>query len=175
MLELTGVASVLRGASVLYWLVAAAALAAVLWRLKSWRGKAIGAIVVVALFGFMPINGYIEAKKRQDYAREAWAYFKKLCDEKSGQKIYKTFTGVKSVLVIKPLPPATEKEDHPRPIGCRQSSRGGSVCQSRAQYAALSHIAHGGEVEYITHPLRSPLPSRRPRACRRAPTIWPSA
>jgi hypothetical protein len=110
MLELTGVASVLRGISILYWLVAAAALTAVLWRIKSWRGKTVGAIVVVAVFGFMPIKGYVDAKKRQDYAREAWAYFKKLCDEKSGQKIYKTFTGVKSVLVIKPLPPATEKD-----------------------------------------------------------------
>lgn len=110
MLELTGVASVLRGISVLYWLIAAAALIAVFWRIKSWRGKTIGAIAVVAVFGFMPVKGYLEAQKRHAYAREAWAYFKKLCDEKSGQKIYKTFTGVKSVLIVKPLPPATEKD-----------------------------------------------------------------
>jgi hypothetical protein len=42
--------------------------------------------------------------------RKAWTYFKKLCDEKAGHKIYKTFTGVESVVVLKPLPPATEKE-----------------------------------------------------------------
>jgi len=110
MLELTGVASILRGISILYWIVAGGALIAVLWWIKPWWGKLIGALVVIGLFGFLPAKGFIEAKERQSYAREAWAYFKKLCDEKSGQKIYKTFTGVKSVLVVKPLPPATEKD-----------------------------------------------------------------
>lgn len=54
----------------------------------------------------------IEKAQRDAYAREAWAYFKKLCDEKSGEKIYKTYTGVKSVLVVKPLPPATDKDHY---------------------------------------------------------------
>jgi hypothetical protein len=110
MLELTGVASVLRGISILYWLLAAGALALVLWKVRRWWGKAVGALIVVCVFGFFPVQRLIEANKREAYAREAWAYFKKLCDEKSGQKIYKTFTGVKSVLVVKPLPPATEKD-----------------------------------------------------------------
>jgi hypothetical protein len=33
-----------------------------------------------------------------------------VCDERAGEKIYKTYTGVKSVLVVKPLPPASEKD-----------------------------------------------------------------
>ena len=110
MLELTGVASILRGISILYWLFAVGSLMLAVWKLKGWWLKSIGALVVIAVFGFLPAKGWIEAKQREAYAREAWAYFKKLCAEKSGEKIYKTFTGVKSVLVVKPLPPATEKD-----------------------------------------------------------------
>ena len=44
------------------------------------------------------------------YVKAAWAYFKNKCDTEAGEKIYKTFTGVKSVLVVKPLPPATDKD-----------------------------------------------------------------
>lgn len=49
-------------------------------------------------------------KPDETYVKEAWAYFKNKCDTLAGEKIYKTFTGVKSVLVVKPLPPATEKD-----------------------------------------------------------------
>ncbi len=136
MLELTGIASMLRGISILYWVIAAGALIAVLWWVKPWWGKLIGALVVIAIFGFLPAKGWIEAQKRDAYSREAWAYFKKLCAEKSGQKIYKTFTGVKSVLVVKPLPPATEKDLYDQfwygdpysdtvPLGVRRSESAG--------------------------------------------------
>lgn len=152
MLEFTGVASVLRGISVLYWLIAAAALIAVFWRIKSWRGKTIGAIAVVAVFGFMPVKGYLEAQKRHAYAREAWAYFKKLCDEKSGQKIYKTFTGVKSVLIVKPLPPATEKDLYdqywygdPYSNATPMSDRAGSVAETLISRLRLTTLSKGGQ------------------------------
>ncbi len=49
-------------------------------------------------------------KPDEAYVKEAWAYFRKKCETEAGEKIYKTYTGVKSVLVIKPLPPATEKD-----------------------------------------------------------------
>ncbi|OGA03231.1 MAG: hypothetical protein A3H35_00090 [Betaproteobacteria bacterium RIFCSPLOWO2_02_FULL_62_17] len=110
MLELTGVGSLLRGISVVYWLLATSALALAIWKGPRWWGKSLGAIAVLLLFGFFPVKGWLEAQKRNAYAQEAWAYFKKLCDEKSGEKIYKTFTGVKSVLVVKPLPPATDRD-----------------------------------------------------------------
>ena len=110
MLELTGIASVLRGISFLYWLLAVGAMALVLWKIKRWWGKAIGALIVTAAFGYLPAQELIEVNKRETYAREAWAYFKKKCETDSGEKIYKTYTGVKSVLVVKPLPPATEKD-----------------------------------------------------------------
>jgi len=117
MLELTGVASILRGISILYWILALGTLALVLWKVRPWWGKAIGTAIVVGVFGYLPVQESIEANKlalekkaREAYAREAWAYFKKKCETEAGEKIYKTFTGVKSVLVVKPLPTATEKD-----------------------------------------------------------------
>jgi len=49
-------------------------------------------------------------QKSDAYAEEAWAHFKKMCDAKAGERIYKSYRGVKSVLVVKPLPTATEKD-----------------------------------------------------------------
>jgi len=110
MVELTVLGDVLRSISVLYWLLALGVLALVLWKMKGRRAKSVSALAVVAVFGWLPANQAYEAQQRLNYSREAWAYFKKLCDERAGEKIYKTFAGVKSVLVIKPLPPATEKD-----------------------------------------------------------------
>ena len=110
MLELTGLGSVLRGIGFLYWVLATGALVAAIYFGKGVLGKVIWGAVVLALFSFLPGKALIEQRQRDTYDKEAWAYFKKLCDEKSGEKIYKTYTGVKSVLVVKPLPPATEKD-----------------------------------------------------------------
>lgn len=112
MLELTGVASLLRGASILYWLVALLALFLAIKLPKTKWKKTASAAVVLGLFGYLPITQYVEARQRQAFAREAWAYFKKKCETESGEKIYKTFSGVKSVLVVKPLPPATLRQEY---------------------------------------------------------------
>ena len=94
----------------LYWLLALGLLVFVLYKAKSRRSKIIGAVAVVALFGWLPGRQLVEDYQRNAFAKGAWTYFKKLCDEKSGERIYKTFTGVTSVVVLKPLPPATEKD-----------------------------------------------------------------
>ena len=112
MLELTGMGSVLRGIGILYWLLAISAVALATWKGKGRRGKTLWTLVAIAVFGFLPAKKITEQAQRDAYAREAWAYFKKLCDEKSGEKIYKTYSGVKSVLVVKPLPPATDKDHY---------------------------------------------------------------
>ncbi len=111
MADLTVLGDVLRAISVLYWLLALGVLALVVWKVKARRAKSLSVLAVIVLFGWLPAKQAYEAQKRLNYSREAWAYFKKLCDQKSGERIYKTYTGVKSVLVIKPLPPAKE-EDH---------------------------------------------------------------
>jgi hypothetical protein len=77
---------------------------------ETLRKKIVWAAAAAILFGFWPAKMLIEHHQHQAYAREAWAYFKKKCSTEAGEKIYKTFTGVKSVVVIKPLPPATEKD-----------------------------------------------------------------
>jgi hypothetical protein len=110
MIELTGLGSVLRGIGALYWALAVGLLSLALWKGKGTVGKALWAGAVVVVFGYLPVTKAIEHSKKEAYAREAWAYFKKKCDIEAGEKIYKTFTGVKSVLIVKPLPPATEKD-----------------------------------------------------------------
>jgi hypothetical protein len=110
MLELTGMGTVLRAIGWLYWLLAIGAIWLALTKCKTLRAKIIWATVAVVLFGFLPGKAMIEQYQRDAYAKEAWAYFKKKCDTEAGEKIYKTYTGVKSVLVVKPLPPATEKD-----------------------------------------------------------------
>jgi hypothetical protein len=109
MLELTGVGSV-RSLGWLYWLLAAVAIYLAISKGKSRRAKIVWTVVAIVVFGFLPAQGMIEKAQRDAYAREAWAYFKKKCETEAGEKIYKTYTGVKSVLVVKPLPPATEKD-----------------------------------------------------------------
>ena len=110
MFELTGMGSVLRGLGMLYWLLAMGAVALAIWKGKGGRGKAIWTVVAIVVFGFLPAKGLIEQHQREAYAKEAWAYFKKKCETEAGEKIYKTFTGVKSVLIVKPLPPASEND-----------------------------------------------------------------
>ena len=100
----------LQALSHLYWVLAICALVFAVYTGKSRRGKAVGAAIVLVIFGFLPGKALLDEYQRDRYGKEAWAYFKKLCDEKSGEKIYKTFAGVKSVVVIKPLPPATDAD-----------------------------------------------------------------
>ena len=110
MLELTGMDSVLRSIGLLYWLFAIGAISLAIWMGKNRQRKILWSAIAIAVFGFLPVKMLIEQAQRNAYEREAWAYFKKKCETEAGEKIYKTFTGVKSVLVIKPLPPATEKD-----------------------------------------------------------------
>jgi hypothetical protein len=110
MLELTGMGSVLRSIGLLYWLLAACAIYLAISKGKSRCAKVVWTLVAIIGFGFIPVRWMIEKAQRDAYALEAWAYFKKKCETEAGEKIYKTYTGIKSVLVVKPLPPATEKD-----------------------------------------------------------------
>ncbi len=110
MLELTGFGSVLRGIGFLYWTLAIGAVVLAVKYGKGILGKVIATTIVLAVFGYLPGKAMVEQHQRDTYAKAAWAYFKMKCDTESGEKIYKTFTGVKSVLIVKPLPPATETD-----------------------------------------------------------------
>jgi hypothetical protein len=69
-------------------------------------------LLIATACGLLPACAATPTTSKPDdaYAKAAWAYFKMKCDTEAGEKIYKTFTGVKSVLIVKPLPPATEKD-----------------------------------------------------------------
>jgi len=108
MLELTGVASMLRGASFLYWTFAVGILIAAILVPKAIWLKVAGAAVVLAVFGYVPVTQYIEHEKYQSYSQAAWAYFKQKCEAESGEKIYKNVAGIRNVLLVKPLPYAKE-------------------------------------------------------------------
>ena len=110
MLELTGLGTILRGLSVLYWLFALGCLVVAFKLPNSGRAKGISVAIVVALFGYLPVSNFIAFKAREAYQREAWAYFRNKCATEAGEKIYKTFSGVKSVVAVKPLPPATDAD-----------------------------------------------------------------
>jgi len=109
-LELTGLGELFRALGVAYWLIAIGAVWASLSFPRSRTRKAVVACVVTVLFGIAPLVSWLQARERAAYAEAAWAHFRKLCAEKAGEKIYKTHHGVRSVLVVKPLPPATEKD-----------------------------------------------------------------
>jgi len=153
MLELTGFGSVLRGIGILYWVLAIGAVSLAIWKGKNWQRKTFWAGLAIVAFGFLPAKAMIEQVQRNAYAREAWAHFKKLCDEKSGEKIYKTYTGVKSVLVVKPLPPATEKDLYdqfwygdPYSSDIALLDRGERLAGTfigRVQFLKNSHAEHG--------------------------------
>lgn len=108
--DFTGAISGLRSVGVIYWLFALAALLGAIYIGKGWMRKAGGAVLVLAAFGYVPVENWHAAREREIFAREAWAHFKRLCAEKSGEKIYKSYSGVKSVLVTKPLPPASDMD-----------------------------------------------------------------
>lgn len=110
MLELTGIAPLLRAMGVLYWLLALAAVIAALYFPRTGTQKAVAVSLATIAFAVLPVKSWIEARERAAYAEQAWAHFRKLCAEKAGEKIYKTYSDVRSVLVIGPLPPAVEKD-----------------------------------------------------------------
>ena len=110
MIGMTWVDDVFKAAGILYWLLALGALALALRYSKGRLGKGISAVVVAAVFGYLPVTGMIETKKRNDFRQEAFAHWQKRCKENAGIKIYKTAKDVESVLITKPRPVATEVE-----------------------------------------------------------------
>lgn len=109
-MELTPIGSILRA---LWFLVACLAIGAAsyfIYRARGWKRKGVWAVIILGLFGFFPLKNWIKEREQVSYAREAWAHFKKLCDEKSGEKILQTFTDVRSVFVVRGLPPAREED-----------------------------------------------------------------
>lgn len=96
-----------------YALLVAVELAALLGYLFYGRHRKAAIVIATAgLLCFFPFKNWFEVREKKAYAEEAWAHFRKLCEEKAGEKIYKSFDRVRSVLIEKPLPMATEKDSY---------------------------------------------------------------
>ena len=110
MFALTVFRDVVGSFATLCWVLAAAAVLLALVKGGTRKGRLGWALFVAALFSAWPAALFVARYPKAVYERDAWAYFRKKCETEAGEKIYKTFTGVKSVLVVKPLPPAEEKD-----------------------------------------------------------------
>lgn len=110
MLELTGVAPLFDLVGWLYWAMAIGALAAAIRYPETTRRRVAWSVVAVVGFSILPVLSTVHAFQRRAYAEAAWAHFKKRCAENAGEKIYSVHHGVKSVLVTKMLPPATDRD-----------------------------------------------------------------
>jgi hypothetical protein len=111
MRELLGAAGMVVWATVFYWLTALAAVLATM-RILGPTNRRKGAAIVglVAALGYLPFAGFVQTKEQEAFAKAAWEYFKSRCETESGEKIYKAHDSVKSVLITKPLPPATSQD-----------------------------------------------------------------
>lgn len=103
MIELTWVGEALRWAGWIYWLLAIGALALAVTKIKPMAGKVIGVVVVLVLFGYLPVTTALENKKIADARKAAWAHFEMRC-KGAGEKIHRTVENVEGILLIKVRP-----------------------------------------------------------------------
>ena len=88
-------------------------LAKALQQVSTFSSRLARAVALCAACSLLPAcaaTPTTNARPDEAYVKAAWAYFKNKCATEAGEKIYKTFTGVKSVLIVKPLPSATDKD-----------------------------------------------------------------
>lgn len=109
-LGLTPFAAILSAVGVLYWLVTAGALLFAATRPRSRSAKAVAVLVVVALFGYVPLtDGWNIYKARTRFAK-AEAMFQERC-KTAGEKIHRTAENVEGVLLMKVRPKETNYDD----------------------------------------------------------------
>jgi hypothetical protein len=109
-LALRALEDVIRGTSWIYIAFAASSVAIAIYLQTERRAKLIYALVTLSVFAILPTHNWISKIQHEQLRQEAFARFERLCKEQSGEKIYQKFANVKSVLVVKPLPPATESD-----------------------------------------------------------------
>ena len=110
MIELTWVGDALRAAGFFYWMLAIALLGVVLVKVKGVAGKAIGAIVVTALFGFLPVSALLKNHEAADARNAALAHFEMRC-KSAGEKIHRTVENVEGLLLMKLRPDRINRSD----------------------------------------------------------------
>ena len=102
MLEMTGIADMLRGVAVLYWVVAAVCLIIAIRRPRTWGEKALWVAVVVAVFGVLPVQSYLDEHRRAKFREEANNHFGTRCLEYPKEFIKRKVEGVDGFLLLRP-------------------------------------------------------------------------
>jgi len=111
MLELTGIAPFFELVSWAYW-VLAGFFVWFAYRANSDRRRRIAVVAFIAIaFSILPALSWWHTYERKAYAAAARAHYEKLCAERAGIKIYRKVSGVKSLVVLKPLPPSTDADN----------------------------------------------------------------
>ena len=102
MLEMTGIADLLRGVAVLYWVVAAVCLILAIRRPRTWSGKALWVAVVVAVFGVLPVQSYLDEHRKAKFREEANNHFGTRCLEYPKEFIKRRIENVDGLLLLRP-------------------------------------------------------------------------
>jgi hypothetical protein len=68
------------------------------------------AAAAMLIAGLVLFANYLEKDRSEQFARDAWAHFSTRCEKDSGEQVYETFPHVSSVVVLKPLPPASDRD-----------------------------------------------------------------
>ena len=137
MLELTGIAPFFELVSWAYW-VLGGFFVWFAWRAIADRRRRIVVVSAIAIaFSILPALSWWHTHERKAYAAAARAYYEQLCVEKAGIKIYRKVSGVKSVVVLKPLPPSTDEDNFNQYWYGDPYSGPASEFRQRATYSSL--------------------------------------
>lgn len=109
-LALKALEDVIRGIGWIYIAFAAASIAIAVYLQTERRRQVVYALITLGVFAILPIHDWVSKINHEQFRQEAFARFEHLCREQAGEKIYQTFSDVRGVFVVKPLPPATEND-----------------------------------------------------------------
>ena len=159
MLELTGIAPFFELVSWAYW-VLGGFIGWFAWRaIAGLRRRIVVVSVIAVAFSILPVLSWWHTHERKAYAAAARAYYEKLCAEKAGIKIYRKVSGVKSVVVVKPLPPSTDADNFNQYWYGDPYSGPASEIRLRATYARMvaknapnGDNVHGDALEFAEVP-----------------------
>lgn len=169
MLELTGIAPFFELVSWAYW-VLGAFLCWFGYRAISNRRRRIVVVAFIAiLFCILPALSWWHTHERKAYAAAARAYYERLCAEKAGIRIYRKVSGVKSLVVLKPLPPSTDSDNFNQYWYGDPYSGPASEIRQRATYstivsklAPISEKEAGEGFDFIEVPLGGEVRGTKP-------------
>lgn len=68
------------------------------------------ALATMGLAAAVVASHYVQKTRNEQFARDAWTHFSTRCKNGSGEHVYETFPHVNSVVVLKALPPASDRD-----------------------------------------------------------------